>query len=222
MAPGRLRWPSWHDSSVRKPRLPCKSMRRPSPTPLNLELLHLSFARLQTDYFSPVYPFSFHSASAGSAPDDVDWGSPRIYEREMREGKRSFQARDNRRVVQALAGTKYYQRRFLFSRIFHATTNICSLELFSRLENNYYLFSFFLSFSSVLKKDFSERFESFCENFSCDKLFTYFCNRIIFHMVYSFFLCVLLLRLLLLGFDVLYIKEYMYKIVNLFIFFYSF
>lgn len=48
----------------------------------------------------------------------------RIYEREMREGKRSFQARDNRRVVQALAGTKYYQRRFLFSRIFHATTNI--------------------------------------------------------------------------------------------------
>ena len=58
------RWPSWHDSSPRKPRSPCKSTRQAFPLSLRTSTSIFSFGRFQTDYFrslslSSVW-FSFH------------------------------------------------------------------------------------------------------------------------------------------------------------------
>lgn len=133
-----------------------------------------SFVRSSSDrlFFAGLYPFSFHSASAGSAPDDVDWALVYMNVKWGRGREVSKLAITDECSV----GTSSTRNEVLPAALFVFTDfsrydeYFFSLELFSRLENNYYLFfslslclSFF--FFSALRKIFSERFESLWQFF---------------------------------------------------------
>ena len=156
------RWPSWHDSSPRKPRSPCKSTRQAFPLSLRTSTSIFSFGRFQTDYFrslslSSVW-FSFHFVcrllettsecaerfhTPGNIPDERE----RKRERERERERESFQTptRDKSRVCTtkkpSTAATLLVLRDTLFVFADFALRRILffSLELFpTYFESNCY------------------------------------------------------------------------------------